>query len=87
LESHLSGSGNYPGHTQIPSDCPLPVVNRDSMVIHIRQVLDCAAPGKRLATAFWTQGPIPGPPFNDIRCNVRSCEGEEPFTSIMKGLC
>ena len=72
---------------KISAGCPLPVVNRDSMVIHIRQVLDCAAPGKRLATAFWTQGPIPGPPLDGIRCNVRSCEVEVPFASIMKGLC
>ena len=61
---------------EITAGCPLPVVNRDSMVIHFRQVLDCAAPGKRLATAFWTQGLIPGPPHNGIRYNVRSCEGE-----------
>ncbi len=37
---------------KVSADCPLPVVNRDSMVIHFRQVLVCAAlesalPGRR----------------------------------------
>lgn len=86
LESPLSGLGRYPDHVQISVDCPLSAVNRDSKVIHVRQVLDCAAPGKRLATASWTQGPIPGPPLDGIRCNVRSFEEEVPRTSIMKGL-
>lgn len=46
---------------KISADCPLPVVNRDSMVIHVRQVLVCAA-GKAPYQGVGTQRVHTGPP-------------------------
>jgi len=82
--SLISGSGKYSDMVKISAGCPLPVVNRDSMVIHVRQVLVCAA-GKAPFQGVGTQRVFPGPPHSGFRCNVRSCEVEVPCSSIMKG--
>ena len=66
----------YVDLARIPANSLLSDVNRDSTGGSRLTGPRLCCSGKRLATAFRTQGPIPGPPSDGFRYIVRSCEGE-----------